>query len=330
LSSNNYSIRPATEAEERHHRTTNMKISFGPLRLAYLAIVAVVTIGSAAVVSSSTPPSPTPVSHLHVTLKGKKYTLDAPLTTVADLQAQLEAHSGIVPAKQGKILHEGKKLSSSAGGPSLSEAGVSDGDQLNCIPSKKKSSSSSSSSKKSSTSTVAATTTDAATPAAASEGGGLDEMLKKLMAGGLPGGMGGSGGAQPDMKEQMTMLKELISSPIFSEYMSSPEKLEEARQMILTNPMLKGMLAGMPGMGQLLDSPDSWAQAMMAAGSMMQSMDVDEMLQMAEQTQAAMGGMGGMMGGGAGAAETAGLFGDGNIPKASTTTALDELSEDDE
>ena len=292
--------------------------------------MAVVTLGSAAVVSSSsTPPPSTPVSNLHVTLKGKKYTLDAPLTTVADLQAQLEAHSGIVPAKQGKILHEGKKLSSSSGGPSLSEAGVCDGDQLNCIPSKKKSSSSST--KKSSTSTVAATTTTAAAPAA-SAGGGLDEMLKKLMAGGLPGGMGGSAnGAQPDMKEQMTMLKELISSPIFSEYMSSPEKLEEARQMILTNPMLKGMLAGMPGMGQLLESPDSWAQAMMAAGSMMQSMDVDEMLQMAEQTQAAMGGMGGMMGGGAGgSAETAGLFGDGNIPKASTTTALDELSEDDE
>lgn len=298
--------------------------------------MAVVTIGSAAVVASS---SSTPVSHLHVTLKGKKYTLDEPLTTVADLQAQLEAHSGIVPAKQGKILHEGKKLSASAGGPSLSEAGVCDGDQLNCIPSKKKSSSSSSSStKKSSTSTVAATTTTAAAApsaaAGASAGGGLDEMLKKLMAGGMPPGMGGNGanGAQPDMKEQMTMLKELISSPIFSEYMSSPEKLEEARQMILTNPMLKGMLAGMPGMGQLLESPDSWAQAMMAAGSMMQSMDVDEMLQMAEQTQAAMGGMGGLMGGGAGgaAAETAGLFGDGNIPKASTTTALDELSEDDE
>ena len=294
--------------------------------------MAVVTLGSAAVVASSTPPS-TPVSNLHVTLKGKKYTLDEPLTTVADLQAQLEAHSGIVPAKQGKILHEGKKLSASSGGPSLSEAGVCDGDQLNCIPSKKKSSSSSSSSKKASTSTVAATTTTAAAPAA-SAGGGLDEMLKKLMAGGMPPGMGGNGanGAQPDMKEQMTMLKELISSPIFTEYMSSPEKLEEARQMILTNPMLKGMLAGMPGMGQLLESPDSWAQAMMAAGSMMQSMDVDEMLQMAEQTQAAMGGMGGLMGGGAGgaAAETAGLFGDGNIPKASTTTALDELSEDDE
>ena len=292
------------------------------------------TLGSAAVVvSSSTPPS-TPVTNLHVTLKGKKYTLDEPLTTVADLQAQLEAHSGIVPAKQGKILHEGKKLSASSGGPSLSEAGVCDGDQLNCIPSKKKSSSSSSS-KKASTSTVAATTTAAAAPpaAGASAGGGLDEMLKKLMAGGMPPGMGGgaNGGAQPDMKEQMTMLKELISSPIFSEYMSSPEKLEEARQLILTNPMLKGMLAGMPGMGQLLDSPDSWAQAMMAAGSMMQSMDVDEMLQMAEQTQAAMGGMGGMMGGaGAAAAETAGLFGDGNIPQASTTTALDELSEDDE
>ena len=34
-----YSIRPATEAEERHHRTTNMKLSFSPVRLvSYLVL----------------------------------------------------------------------------------------------------------------------------------------------------------------------------------------------------------------------------------------------------------------------------------------------------
>merc|ERR1711935_113896 len=118
--------------------------------------------------------------------------------------------------------------------------------------------------------------------------------------------------------------------PLFTEYMNDPIKLEEARQMILTNPMLKGMLSGMPGMSQLLESKESWATAMQAAGQMMQSMDADEMIRMAEQTQSMMagggfpgmpgaGGMDGMGGMGGG------LFGDGNIPKATTsTTALDE------
>jgi len=304
-------------------------------------VVGVVTVAAA-------PPSP--ISNVQVTLKGKKYQIDEPVTTVAELQERLEEQSGISPSKQGKILHQGKRLSSSSTG-SLSEAGVSEGDQLNCVPSKK----STSSTKKKSTSTAssaAVASTTVAPPAAAAAGGagaggdsladmmkglglgggapggapgggGLDDMIQKMMMGG-----GGSPGEMPDMKESMTMLKQLTDSPMFSEYMSDPAKLEEARQMILTNPMMKGMMASMPGMSELLDDKEAWVQAMTAAASIMKSMDSDDMIKMMEAQAGGsmppgMGGMGGM-----GGMDTAGLFDGGmGAAAASSSTALDELSE---
>jgi hypothetical protein len=150
-------------------------------------------------------------------------------------------------------------------------------------------------------------------------GGGLDDMIQKMMMGG-----GGNPGEMPDMKESMTMLKQLTDSPMFSEYMSDPAKLEEARQMILTNPMMKGMMASMPGMSELLDDKDAWVQAMTAAASIMKSMDSDDMIKMMEAQAGGsmppgMGGMGGM--------DTAGLFDGGMGSAASSSTALDELSE---
>lgn len=292
-------------------------------------------------------------------MKGKKYQINEPVTTVAELQERLEEKSGISPSKQGKILHQGKRLSSSTtGGGYLSEAGVSEGDQLNCVPSKK---STSSTKKKSSTastaSTSASTVAAPAAPAAATAasagagaggdnsladmmkglgldggasggggaGGGLDDMIQKMMMGG-----GGKPGEMPDMKESMTMLKQLTDSPMFSEYMSDPTKLEEARQMILSNPMMKSMMSSMPGMTELLDDKDAWVQAMTAAASIMKSMDSDDMIKMMEAQAGggamggAMGGMGGGMPPGMGGMDTTGLFDDA---ASSSSTALDELSE---
>jgi len=96
-----------------------------------------------------------------------------------------------------------------------------------------------------------------------------------------------------------------MKSPMFQEYMSDPEKLEQSRQMILQNPMLKGMMGNMPGMEELLNNPDAWREAMQAAANMYQNMDPNDLMK-------AMGGMGGMPGGD--------MFGD-------ATAALDELSE---
>ena len=53
------------------------------------------------------------------------------------------------------------------------------------------------------------------------------------------------------MKESMELMSNMMKSPIFQEYIADPEK---SRQMILTNPMLKSMMAGMPGMEELIET----------------------------------------------------------------------------
>mmetsp|Transcript_18601 Transcript_18601/g.26257 ORF Transcript_18601/g.26257 Transcript_18601/m.26257 type:complete len:106 (+) Transcript_18601:162-479(+) len=103
-------------------------------------------------------------------------------------------------------------------------------------------------------------------------------------------------------------MSDMMKSPMFQEYMSDPEKLEQSRQMILQNPMLKSMMGGMPGMEELLNNPDAWREAMQAAANMYQNMDPNDLMK-------AMNGMGGMPGGG--------MFGEDST----ATAALDELSE---
>lgn len=267
----------------------------------------------ASLVALSLAAPPTPVTNVQVTLKGKKYQIDD-VTTLAELQERLEEQSGIVPSKQGKILHNGKRLVED----SLSEAGVLEGDKLNCVPSK-------SSSKK-----KASSATKAAAPAAAAESSGdagmgdLNDMINKMMSG--AGGPPGAGG-MPDMAEQMKMMKEMTNSPLFSEYMSNPEKLEEGRQAILNNPMMKSMMSGMPGMAELLEDKEAWAQAMQAAAGIMQSMDPEDMMKMMEaQGMGGAGGMGGMPPGMGGMGGMGGGLFDG-ASNAAVSSALDELSE---
>jgi len=313
-----------------------MKIFSGLKLCAGAAVVLCGLLAEASPPSASAPP--TPVSNVHVTLKGKKYRIDD-VTTVSELQERLEEQSGIPPAKQGRILFHGKRLgtssSSSSTSSSLSEAGVAEGDQLNCVPAKK-----SGSKKKSTTATTAAAAAAPAGSSAGSDGGladvmkglegalggasgagagGLDDMMSKLLSGGMPGG---DGAGMPDMAESMRMMKELTNSPLFSQYMNDPEKLEESRQMILNNPVMKAMMASMPGMSEILEDREAWAQAMMAAAGIVRAMDPEDMLEMMEA-----GGTGGGVPPGMGGAG-AGLF--GGASSSSSSLALDELSEDDE
>ena len=229
---------------------------------------------------------------------------------------------------------------------SLSEAGVAEGDQLNCVPSKK---STSTKKKSAAVAAPAAAATAASSGSAADSGGsladimkglgldgsdignaggagGLDDMISKMMSGGMGGG-GGGAGDMPDMAESMKMMKELTNSPMFSEYMNDPSKLEEARQMILQNPMMKGMMSSMPGMSDLLEDKAAWAQAMTAAAGIMQSMDPEDMMKMMEMQGGMQGGMGGGMGGMppgmGGMGGGAGLFDGASL----SSSALDELSE---
>ena len=128
----------------------------------------------------------------------------------------------------------------------------------------------------------------------------------------------------PDMKESLEMMNNMMQSDLFQSYMSDPDKLEQSRQMILGNPMLKSMMAGMPGMDQILNDPVAWREAMQAAASMYKSMDPDTLMSMMS-----MGGAGGIPGGGGGGGAE-GLFG-GTLDPSSTAAAaaLDELDEDE-
>ena len=265
-----------------------------------------------------------------VTLRGKQYDV-SDVTTVKDLQTQLESKSGVASKQQGRVIFGGKRLDPDT---VLTEVGVpTEGAQLNMVPS-------TSSGKKKKSKAKAATTASASSagPASASnpmtdylkqsgvDTSQLDEMMKSM-------GGGGSGGA-PSMQDSMKAMTEAMNSPLFKEMMSDPERLEQSRQMILNNPMLKSMMAGMPGMEEVLNDKDAWREAMQAAAELYQNMDSDELMQamsgmegMKDDLMKNMGGMGGMGGMGAGAG--ANLF-DGTLDDDSAATAaLDELDEDE-
>lgn len=248
--------------------------------------------------------SKTPVPSVQVTLRGKKYDLED-ITTVGELQDRLSEVSGVEPSQQGRVLFNGKRLAASE---SLSEAGVVEGDQLNVVPGKTKSKSKSSAPVGGLSPPTAdvVPSTDAVKDMLKDSGidtTKLDDLMKS---------MGGSDGGAPNLQESMEMMSGMMNSPIFKEYMNDPERLEQSRQMILQNPMLKSMMAGMPGMEDILNSPEAWKEAMQAAAAMYQSMDQNDLMKA-------------MMGGAPGVGMD-GLFGG----EGSSTSALDELSEGEE
>jgi len=202
---------------------------------------------------------------VQVVLRGKKYDVDS-VSTVRDLQSTVEDQSGISSLKQGRVLFGGRKLKSA---DNLEDVGVEDGSVINIVPGK-----SGGSKKISSSSTTAPSDTSGA-------GNVMESMLKRAgvdpnqmqeLMKSMPGGEG-----MPDMKESMEMMKSMMSSPIFQEYMSDPEKLEQSRQMILSNPMMKSMMAGMPGMDEILNDPVKWRETMIAAADMYKNMGSDLM-----------------------------------------------------
>jgi len=267
-----------------------------------------------------------PINSLTVTLRGKQYDVND-VTTVRDLQEQLETQSGVASKQQGRVIFGGKKLDADT---VLADAGVpTEGAQLNMVPS---SSSSSGGSKKKKAKTGAAATASASSagPAAASnpmadylkqsgvDTSQLDEIMKSMG--------GGGGGAAPSMQDSMKAMKDVMNSPMFQQMMNDPERLEQSRQMILNNPMLKGMMGGMPGMEELLNDKDAWREAMQAAAELYQNMDSDDIM----KAMSGMGdipGMGGGFGGGMGSMG-ANLF-DGTLDDSTATAALDELDEDE-
>lgn len=255
-----------------------------------------------------------PLQNLQVTLRGKKYDI-SDVTTVKDLQNRIKDESGLPSEQQGRLLFGGKRLQSN---DVLSDAGVGDGAQLNMVPSTTKS-------KPKKSAGTASTASSGGGGAAAASANPMQDFMKQAGMDGdqlddIMKSMGGNGEKMPTMEESMEMMAEMMNSPIFQEFMNDPEKLEESRQMILGNPMLKSMMAGMPGMEDILNDPEAWRETMQAAANLYQSMDNNALM------EAMMSG--GMGGGIDGANPGAGLF-DGSFDNSAAAAALDELDEDD-
>lgn len=266
-----------------------------------------------------------------MTLRGKKYTIPEDVHTVPELRAALSLASGVVRTDLDKqsVLFQGTRLEPDA---VLKDAGVTDGAALSMVPAsgaaagggsgkRKKKAASSPSGSATSSAAAAISASGEASPS----GGGMDAMLKEYMknAGVDPAQLDDmmksmGGGAGGSLQEAMTAMSGLMQSPMFKEYMSDPEKLEQSRQMILNNPMLKGMMAGMPGMEELLNDKDAWKEAMMAAASIYETMDKNDLMK-------------GIMSGLSGQPPPTGLFDGAALDAASSkaAAALEELEEDD-
>ena len=266
----------------------------------------------------------------------------------------IERATSLDKSKQG-ILFQGKNLLSSSiaiGDSELEDLGLSDGSVLNVVPKKKKSNKSSSVSSKGSAASAAASLVkgSGAGTGESNEDGkndmseqmskmedmlkaqGIDpEELKKLMP---------EDGKMPDPGDAMKMMQDMMSSPMFDQYMNDENRLEESRQQILNNPLMKQAMQNIPGFSEILNSKEMWRETMRAAAQMYKNMGPDELAAMMNMPGiggmgAGMPGIGGMgagmpgMGGmGASMPDLNDLFGSSNSPE--SNSALDDLSEGDD
>lgn len=148
---------------------------------------------------------------LQVTFVGKKYDVDS-ATTAEEVQKEVQKQAGGDATKLPQVIFGGKKLEPTA---FLRDVGVTDGATLNMVPD------------------PSSNMQDLMKQA------GLDtDKLDELM-GSLGGSGAGGDGQMPSMEESMKMMTDMMNSPMIQEMMSDPERLEQSRQMILQNPMLK-------------------------------------------------------------------------------------------
>ncbi len=255
-----------------------------------------------------------PVSNVHVTFRGATYDVHN-VATVQDVQQQMKQTAKV--SSDPTILFQGKKLEPS---DILRQVGVEDGAQLQ-VEEEAESTTTTSSSTTTTNPTDPNFDMDALLKSMGVEKDQMEEFLKSMGA-----SDDASGGKVPSMKESMEMMGNMMNSPIFEQFLNDPEKLEESRQMILSNPFLKQMMMSMPGMQQLLEDKDAWREAMHAAVSLYKTMD-PAML----QAMMSGGGMGGPVGMSS-SLSSGGLF-DGTFDPKSTnlaTASLDELDEGDD
>ena len=123
------------------------------------------------------------------------------------------------------------------------------------------------------------------------------------------------------------MMQKMLASPVVSGYLADPAKIEQARQTVLSNPMMKAALSSsLPGFDEILSSPERWRSTMVSARDMYVNMgeaELEMLSKMMEQGPAGgMGGGFGGMGGGMGGAPGAGAM--------SKDDKMDELDDDED
>lgn len=134
-------------------------------------------------------------------------------------------------------------------------------------------------------------------PAAMQQMQQMMQMLGGGMGGAAGGGLGGApgGAGGGDMMAGIqNMMQSLFSSPAMQEYLNDPEKQEQSRQMLASNPLLTQMMGG-ADMEAAISDPAKWQESMNAARQLVSSLP-------ANAEGAAEAATGGAAAGGAGAA----------------------------
>jgi|NOAtaT_7_FD_contig_51_4604654_length_1060_multi_3_in_0_out_0_1 hypothetical protein len=260
--------------------------------------------------------------NIQVTLRGKKYSVPN-VSTVSQLQATVENLTGLVSEKQ-SLLFNGKKLKSDdEHNDDLEEYGIEDGSVINVVPLSSKVGKKKSPSVQSTSSTAAEVSSKGQVSSNGSAGFNVDNLMSQAgvdtsQLQDLMKGFGGmDNGKLPDFKESMNMMKDLMNNPILQEMLTDPERLEQSRQMILSNPMMKSMFMGMPGFEELLNDKEKWRDSMIAAVSMYKDLSPEVMENMMSGLQSGLDG-------------SLNELGDTAQADEDTNAALDELSEDDD
>ena len=83
--------------------------------------------------------------------------------------------------------------------------------------------------------------------------GGMGDMM---------GGLGGMPGMPTDPAEYEAAMEQLLDSPMMNEFLGDPEKIEQSRQLILQNPMMVNMFKSVPGLEDVVNDKEKWAQQM--------------------------------------------------------------------
>ena len=58
------------------------------------------------------------------------------------------------------------------------------------------------------------------------------------------------------------MMEQMMDSPMIDELLNDPEKIEQSRQLILQNPMMVNMFKSVPGLEDVVNDKEKWAQQM--------------------------------------------------------------------